>query len=355
MSHLPTSRADDGQATPKLPAPAVYVILINWNGEDDTSRCLTSLLSVDYPNMHVVVSDNGSRAASIAVLKQWAENEGLALMCTDARPQSNPAASIKTLCIIENGRNLGFTGANTAGIRHALSHNAAYVLFLNNDTVVTPSFLSRLVEVAERHPEYGLLGCKTYLGDGTSPGQYPLIWSLGGYRYRFGNPMNLGSNQRDRREWRGVVENQLICGCCMLIRRATIERCGVQDDRLFFAIDDVEYSLRVAQAGWKNALVLDAQIYHAGSQSVEGRTGLQLYYLFRNTYYFRARYFRWYQNIVFFAHHLLRYVVVGGLGRVAIGRGGANRGMWLGLRDFMRGRMGECPYPELLQKRGATR
>jgi GT2 family glycosyltransferase len=335
-------------------APSVYVILINWNGEDDTCRCLDSLTTVDYPNMHVVISDNGSRTESVAILKQWAQDRRLALTPEGEALQWNPSSAIRTLSIVENGRNLGFTGANTVGIRLGIQHGADYVLFLNNDTVVTPTFLSKLVEVAEAHHEYGLLGCKTYLGDGPQSGQHPVIWSLGGYAYRFGNPMNLGSNQPDRPEWRGVRENDLICGCCMLIRRATIEQCGVQDDHLFFAIDDVEYSLRASHAGWKNALVLDAQIYHAGSRSVEGRTGLQLYYLFRNTYYFRTRYFPWHQNIVFFIHHLMRYVLVGGLGRLALGRGSANKGMWLGLKDFVIGRMGECPHSELLKKRPAT-
>jgi len=332
--------------------PRVFVIVINWNGEDDTRICLSSLCDVDYPNMHVVISDNGSRAESLRALRDWAADNGVALSVPDGAPTVNTAGGIRSLCILENGTNLGFTGANTVGIRHALERDAAYILFLNNDTVVTRTFLSRMVEVAQGHRSYGLLGCKTLLGDGTDPNR--TIWSLGGYEYRFGNPMNRGSNQPDRPEWRGVIENDLICGCCMLIRRETIEACGVQDDDLFFAIDDVEYSLRVTQHGWRNALVLDAEIYHAGSRSVEGRTGLQLYYLFRNTYYFRTKYFRWHRNIVFFVHHLLRYFVIGGLGRFVLGRGSANKGMWLGVRDFLSHRMGECPYPSLSRKKSTA-
>lgn len=334
--------------------PVVFVIIINWNGEDDTRACLNSLMHVAYPNMHVVVSDNGSRPDSLGALRDWASKQGVVVSPPDAPPLINPAGGVRSLCIIENGRNLGFTGANTAGIRHAQRHNADYVLFLNNDTVVTPDFLSRMVEVAETDPKYGLLGCKTLLGSGEPSDAKRTVWSLGGYEYRFGNPMNIGSNMPDRPEWSGLQDNELICGCCMLIRRQTIEQCGVQDDDLFFAIDDVEYSLRVAQAGWKNALVLDAVIFHAGSRSVEGRAGLQLYYLFRNTYYFRSKYFPWYSNIVFFTHHLLRYFVIGGVGRFLLGRGRANRGMLLGVRDFLAHRMGECPHSGLLRKKSAV-
>ncbi|MBW8829369.1 MAG: glycosyltransferase family 2 protein [Burkholderiales bacterium] len=332
----------------------VFVIVINWNGEDDTCRCLASLNQVDYPNMHVVVSDNGSRPDSLRTLRDWASANGVMISTPDAPPRLNAAGGCRSICILENGRNLGFTGANTVGIQHAMRRGADYVLFLNNDTFVTPSFLSRMIDVAERNPAYGLLGCKTLLGDGDAADENRTIWSLGGYRYRFGNPMNIGSNQPDRAEWRGLVENELICGCCMLIRRKAIEDCGVQDDDLFFAIDDVEYSLRVAKAGWKNALVLDAEIYHAGSKSVEGRTGLQLYYLFRNTYYFRRKYFPWHKNIVFFTHHLLRYFLVGGLGRLLLGRGSANKGMLLGVHDFLTHRMGECPHPVLLRRKSTA-
>lgn len=331
--------------------PRVFVIVINWNGEDDTRRCLTSLTTVDYANMHVVISDNGSRPASLNALRDWARSHQAPTQVPSADLPLSEQHGLRSFSILENGRNLGFTGANTVGIEYAMAHGADYVVFLNNDTLVTPMFLSRMVATAEQDPTIGLLGCKTFLGDGFSGASPKTIWSLGGYAYRFGNPMNLGSNQRDRPEWRGVVENELICGCCMLIRRKAIEQCGVQDDMLFFAIDDVEYSVRVAKAGWKNALVLDAEIYHAGSKSVEGRVGLQLYYLFRNTYYFRRKYFPWYRNIVFFLHHLTRYFFIGGLGRLALGRGRANVGMFLGVWDFLIGRMGECPHPSLLKKK----
>jgi GT2 family glycosyltransferase len=294
--------------------------------------------------MHVVISDNGSRSTSIELLRGWA-----ATYEKDRQPTK--ISGISSLAILENGINLGFTGANTVGIHYSLSHGADYVLFLNNDTVVTPTFLSKMVSVAQKDSRIGLLGCKTLLGGNDMSNSPRIIWSLGGYGYRFGNPMNLGSNKPDRTDWQGVIENDLICGCCMLIRKEAIEQCGVQDDDLFFAIDDVEYSLRISRAGWRNVLVLDAEITHYGSKSVEGRIGLQLYYLFRNTYYFRNKYFPWYKNIIFFAHHISRYFVIGGLGRIILGKSRANVGMLLGIKDFLLRKLGECPHKSLLIKK----
>lgn len=329
----------------------VYVIVINWNGDQDTIECLESLLRVDYDDMHVIISDNGSRPESLRALRDWAHHAGLEVSSPSSAPRENADSRIRTLCLIENGRNLGFTGANSTGIQYAMGQGGQYVMFLNNDTQVTESFLSRMVDVAQADPKCGIVGCKTFLRDAHAPDGMRRIWSLGGYEYVYGNPMNLGRNQLDRPEWKGVHVNDLVCGCCMLIRREVVETVGVQDDTLFFGIDDVEYSLRAAMHGWTNKLALDAEIYHEGSQSVEGRTGLQLYYLFRNTYYFRAKYFPWYRNLVFFAHHFARYFVLGGAARLVLGRGRANVGMVLGLYDFFRERMGECSHPRLLERK----
>lgn len=331
--------------------PRVYVIVINWNGEEDTIACLQSLTRVSYADMHVIVSDNGSRPESLQAIRAWAAETGLHVGSPDHAAIENAGSGIRTLCLIENERNLGFTGANTVGINYAMCRGAAYVLFLNNDTLVTPDFLTRMVDVAERDTATGIVGCKTLLGDG-SDGERR-IWSLGGYDYVYGNPMNRGRNQLDRPEWKGVLQSDLVCGCCMLIKRGVIDRVGVQDDTLFFGIDDIDYSLRAAQQGFNNVLALDAEIFHEGSRSTEGRTGLQLYYLFRNTYYFRRKYFPWYRNVGFFAHHLTRYFLLGGLMRVLQGRGSANRGMLLGVYDFLRNRMGECTHPQLFKHRSA--
>ena len=332
--------------------PSVYVIVINWNGETDTIACLQSLTRVTYDNMHVVVSDNGSRPDSLRAIREWAATAGLRVGSADSPPLENAGSGIRTMCLLENGRNLGFTGANTMGIGYAMKRDAAYVMFLNNDTLVTEDFLSRMVTVAESDPGYGIIGCKTLLGDGS--GTTRRVWSLGGYEYIYGNPMNRARNQLDRPEWKGVLPSDLVCGCCMLIKRAVIEKIGVQDDTLFFGIDDVDYSLRAARQGFRNALALDAEIYHEGSRSTEGRTGLQLYYLFRNTYYFRAKYFPWYRNVGFFAHHLTRYFLIGGVTRLLQGRGKANVGMLLGVGDFLRNRMGECTHAQLFKHRTAA-
>jgi GT2 family glycosyltransferase len=318
--------------------PIVYAILINWNGEKDTIACLESLLTVNYASLHVLISDNGSRPESIAAIREWiAENLAVGRLWK----------GIGSCEILENGRNLGFTGGNTIGIHYALKQNADYVLFLNNDTIVTPNFLKPMVDVAECDKNVGIVGCKIFYAD-SDPGGRHRIWSLGGYSFRHGMPINIGAGELDRPEWKGVREQTLINGCCMLIKRAVVETVGVQDDRLFFGIDDVEYSFRAAQKGWKNVIACNAEIYHAASRSVVPRSGLQVYYLFRNILFFRCNSFPVWRNLDFVFFFLVRYVFVASLYRLLTGRNKVNHGVMLAIWDFVRGQMGECRHASSL-------
>ena len=313
--------------------PKVFVVIINWNGENDTVACLDSLLQLDYDNCHIVISDNGSRETSLEVLKKW-KSENL------AAPECK---GIRSLEILENRSNLGFTGGNTVGIQFALARGADYVLFLNNDTIVTPAFLGKMVAAGEADSAVGIVGCKIYSGTPDQAGT-PQIWSLGGYSFVRGMPINIGSGAYDNSRWSGIKVQPLINGCCMLIKRAVIESVGVQDDRLFFGMDDVEYSLRAFRGGWKNLVVYDAAIFHAGSQSVTPRSGLQVYYIFRNALQFRTRAFPWYRNLVFYVSFTIRYLIGGSTYRLITGRGIVNRGVYYALMDFFHGETGECKH-----------
>ena len=313
--------------------PKVFVVIINWNGDRDAIACLNSMLSLDYKNCHVILSDNGSSKESIQALRDWKV----------AYSTPGPSNGIASLEILENDKNLGFTGANTVGINVALAKGADYVLFLNNDTVVTSDFLSRMVATAEVSASVGIVGCKIFSTDTDLNGRHR-IWSLGGYSFVMGMPINIGGGQLDSPRWTGRKAQPLINGCCMLIKRGVIETAGVQDDRLFFGVDDVEYSLRAGRNGWKNFVDYDAVIYHAGSQSVTPRSGLQVYYNFRNAMQFRVRNFPWYRNVIFFIYFVFRYIIGGSTKRWITKNGKVNRGVYYAVLDFCRGETGECKH-----------
>jgi GT2 family glycosyltransferase len=97
---------------------------------------------------------------------------------------------IQSCSVIENGKNLGFTGANSTGIRYALDHDADYLLFLNNDTIVTPDFLSRMIAAGEADSSVGIIGCKIFYASEEQNGIHNVL-SLGGYEFKNGIPINI--------------------------------------------------------------------------------------------------------------------------------------------------------------------
>lgn len=113
--------------------PKVFIIILNWNGKDDTLTCLSSIQKLDYLDYHVIVVDNGSMYDSVAAIRN-----------------SYPSAS--WLTIIENGENLGYTGANNVGVRYAMNEGARHVWILNNHTIVEPDSLGKLIRIAEENP-----------------------------------------------------------------------------------------------------------------------------------------------------------------------------------------------------------
>jgi len=133
--------------------PSVTIIVLNWNGGQDTLACLESLAQLDYPEFGVLVVDNGSTDGSLqAVQERFPE-----------------------IPIIETGENLGYAGGSNVGLRWALDHGADYALLLNNDTVVAPDFLRLLVEAVGADPRIGIAGPTICYYD-----RPEVIWSAGG-------------------------------------------------------------------------------------------------------------------------------------------------------------------------------
>ena len=123
--------------------PRVFVIILNWNGRDDTLECIASIKEIDYSNYEIVVVDNGSVDDSVqAISKQYPE-----------------------IMLLQTGENLGYAGGNNIGVNWALEKNADFILLLNNDTIVARNLLSSFVNAANQLPSGSILGAKIYFYD----------------------------------------------------------------------------------------------------------------------------------------------------------------------------------------------
>lgn len=112
----------------------IYVIIVSYNGLQWYDRCLGSLRQSELP-LSVVVIDNASTDGSCDYLRQH----------------------YPEVVLLPQDKNLGFGQANNLGMRYAFDHGADYVFLLNQDAWIEPSTLKDLLEVHQRHPEYGIL------------------------------------------------------------------------------------------------------------------------------------------------------------------------------------------------------
>lgn len=139
--------------------PLVSIILLNWNGYEDTLEALESLYQINYPNYNVIVADNNSTNDSIEKIKEYAlgnirveteytkyvDNKPIKLTIVNEGEYSEidntSDENEKKLLLIKNNENYGFAKGNNIAIDYTIKYdNPDYILLLNNDTIVDPNF-----------------------------------------------------------------------------------------------------------------------------------------------------------------------------------------------------------------------
>jgi GT2 family glycosyltransferase len=225
-----------------MESPLVGVVLVNYNGLGDTLDCLDSLRNQLYTNIKVLVIDNRSDSDELTVI------------------ESHP---IGPICL-QNATNLGFAEASNIGMKTALDGGADYVLLLNNDSIVKPDFLVRLLEAMEKYSSVGIAGPKITC--------YPNINQInsGGGRiyWRIGYIRDLGFNKKDNQTLNTMDARDWISGCAMLIRRKVIETISFLDSRNFpQGGEDYDYCVRASIAGYKILYCPRSVVLHKGSKT----------------------------------------------------------------------------------------
>ena len=218
--------------------PKVSLVVLNWNGLENTIECLESLQKITYANYEVIVVDNGSAGNDAQVLRE--RFGGYAH-------------------IIQNDRNYGYTGGNNIGMRHALSNSSPdYFLILNNDVDVAPDFLTEMVNVAEGDDSIGIVGPKVYYYD------FPNIIQSAGCRIgmRRGISTSIGNKEIDNGQYDAVREMDHVMGCCLLIKREVVEKVGMFDESYFCYWDEVDYCTRARKTGYKVIYAPKARMWH---------------------------------------------------------------------------------------------
>ncbi len=183
--------------------------------------------------------------------------------------------------LIENERNLGFSGGHNAGIRWALEHGAEWVVLVNNDVVVAPDAVAGFAAASRRHPRAGILAGKLYAADDRDR----ISFAGQGYRPWLGySGRHRGEGRLDGERYRRERETDRASGALMAASRAAIDAIGPLDEELFAYVEDVDWSLRAREAGFEVVFVPGARGWHEVAASTGGPASTHnLYYGARNT------------------------------------------------------------------------
>ena len=269
--------------------PKVSIIILNWNGWEDTLECLESLYQITYPNYEVVVVDNDSKNQSVKMIKTWADK----------------TLSDKKLLLIKNNKNYGFAGGNNIAINQVLKEKKSdYALLLNNNTVVDKKFLTELINVAEKKENIGIVGPKIYYYNFHD--RKDIIQSVGTkanlYTARLSN---YGNKRIDEKQFEKTKSVDCICGACLLIKRKVINKIGLLNEKFFAYLEDVDWSLRAKKHGFKVICVPRSKIWHKEGISLKKSPGISLFYGTRNTFFVEKIHANVFQFYIFIFYYFL--------------------------------------------------
>jgi GT2 family glycosyltransferase len=231
-----------------MTCPRVSIIILNWNGLEDTIECLESLKKITYPNYEVIVVDNASSGNDVEVLR--------------GRYQDY-------IRIIQNEKNYGFAKGNNIGIRYALDEGADYVLVLNNDTVVAPTFLDELVSCCRKEQKIGAVGPKLYHYDNPARVQLPELYE------------KVGDAPADM---------ETLSGVAFLVGRSVWEQVGLLDEVFYPAYgEDRDFFERLKEHGYRIVCVPASKVYHKMSATARRYPDLSLYLIVKHNFLLARR------------------------------------------------------------------
>ncbi len=287
----------------------VFVVILNWNGWQDTIECVESCLNLNYSNYKIVIVDNGSTDNSLTIL----------------------LAKFPQLDLLQSGGNLGFSGGNNVGIRHALANGADYIWLLNNDTIVDDDALSALVRVADSDRRIGIVGSKLYYYDEPEK----IAFAGGFWKNTPLYPVHRGVDELDHGQYDAVEDVDFITGCSLLIKSAVINDIGEMHADFFLYWEDIDWNASAAEHGWRIVFVPNSRVWHKVSASTNSQPGIKTYYSVRNRLLFLQRHRR---NLMLSAY--VRAVMVC-MRYALLGRKMNAMLYFNGLKDFSLGRFGQ--------------
>jgi len=226
----------------------ISIIIISYNTAHIIRDCIDSILKQQGVSYEIIVVDNASQDDSVAVLKSYGDK----------------------LQLIANSDNIGFPPANNLAFKQT---NGDYLFLLNPDAVLQTEYdLQNLLQFSQQHPNYGIVGCRIISPDGKEE-------SLPCYSY---------PNERHIKTSFTHLPGDIawMLGASLMSTRKIYEETSGLDENFFLYGDDVDWCLRVRQAGYSLGYNPDVVVKHVGGASEQQNTSYEKWLKKQTSLYF---------------------------------------------------------------------
>jgi GT2 family glycosyltransferase len=224
--------------------PLIPIIIVNWNGINDTLECLTSVLQQSYPNYHIFLVDNGSNIEDVKILRERFFQH-------------------RKVSLILNNENIGFTKAHNYVLRKFMEPEKAikYVALLNNDAVAEPDWLQNLVTSAEKN-QAGMVASRM-----VNYFDRDYMDNAGHEMLNTGEILPIGHGERIE-NYGKPFENVGACAGATLYAVEMLRTVGLFDEYFETGYEDAELGLRACVLGYRSLYEPSAVVYHKMQQSI---------------------------------------------------------------------------------------
>lgn len=222
----------------------IPIIIVNWNGINDTKECISSILNMTGIDYQIYLIDNGSEEAQVEELNELYGNE------------DKVSLHLYT-------SNLGFSKAHIRIYNEILSGDSfPYIALLNNDTAVDPHWLKELVQFAKTE-NADLVSSKMI-----SYYNRDLVDNTGHKMLNTGEILPIGHGEPIENHNQSI-ENLGPCAGACLYSKKMIDEIGFFDSYFSTGYEDAEFGLRAVISGYKAMYAPKAIVYHKMGQSIK--------------------------------------------------------------------------------------
>jgi GT2 family glycosyltransferase len=226
------------------------IVIVTWNAKKYVAECLDSLQAYcNDPATEIILVDNDS-------------TDGTPELVRDSYPG---------VTLIRNEENLGFAKANNVGIRKCTGE---YIFLINSDVHVLDGCIEQMIGYLKENPRVGLLGPKMLGADGKSYRSYmgaPTLWNSFcralALDVLFPNSKVFGGYLMPYFKRDHIAEVDVLNGWFWATRREALNQVGLLDETFFIYGEDIDWSKRFHETGWKVVYFPDAESIHYGGAS----------------------------------------------------------------------------------------